>query len=64
MHLRRWLTALVLLPFLVWIILAGGRLGFVLLLLLVNGLGQWEFLAVFQPESDSFRKLSAILLVR
>jgi phosphatidate cytidylyltransferase len=61
-HLRRWITALVVLPLLFVILFYGGRLNFVLLLLVINGLGQWEFLAMFQPESDWARRLMAIIL--
>jgi phosphatidate cytidylyltransferase len=61
MHLRRWLTALVLLPLLLLVILKGGHFGFVLLFLIVNGLGQWEFLGMFQPQSDRPKRLKAII---
>lgn len=62
MHRRRWLTALVLLPVLLLVLFKGGRLGFVLLLLLVNGLAQWEFLGMFLPGSDWVRRLKTIIL--
>lgn len=62
MHARRWLTALILLPLLVLVILKGGHFFYVILLLVINGLAQWEFLGMFQPESDSIRRLKAIIL--
>jgi phosphatidate cytidylyltransferase len=61
-HLRRWLTALVLIPFLVLVLLKMGRLAFVLVLLLINALGQWEFLGMFQPGADAPRRLKALIL--
>ncbi len=62
MHARRWLTALIILPFLLLVLLKGGHFLFVLLLLLVNGLAQWEFLGMFSPDADTFRRLKAIIL--
>jgi phosphatidate cytidylyltransferase len=62
LHARRWLTALILLPLLLLVLLKGGHISFVLLILVVNGLAQWEFLGMFQPETDAFRRLKAIIL--
>ena len=62
MHARRWLTALIILPLLLLVLLKGGHVLFVLLLLVVNGLAQWEFLGMFSPEADTFRRLKAIIL--
>ena len=62
MHLRRWLTGLVLAPLLIAVILKGGHALFILVVLLVSGLGQWEFLGMFKPESDRARRLKAIVL--
>ena len=62
MHARRWLTALIILPLLLLVLLKGGHVLFVLLLLLVNGLAQWEFLGMFAPDADTFRRLKAIIL--
>jgi len=61
-HTRRWLTALIILPILVLALLRGGHFFFVLFLLVVNGLAQWEFLGLFQPEGDRLRRVKAILL--
>ncbi len=62
MHLRRWLTALILLPLLLLVILKGGHTLFILVVLLVSGLGQWEFLGMFTPESDWGRRSKTIVL--
>jgi phosphatidate cytidylyltransferase len=62
MHLKRWLTALVLIPLLLLVLLEGGRLSFVLTLLLVNGLAQWEFLGLFQASADRARKVKVVAL--
>jgi|YelNatPaOPRAMG01_1025707.scaffolds.fasta_scaffold06900_1 phosphatidate cytidylyltransferase len=62
MHLKRWLTALVLIPLLILVILKGRRVGVVLAVLLVNGLAQWEFLGFFQQNVDMARKIKAIIL--
>ena len=62
MHARRWLTALILLPLLLLVLFKGGHVFFVLVLLVVNGLAQWEFLDMFQPDADVFRQVKAIIL--
>lgn len=62
MHLKRWLTALVLIPLIILVLLKGGRLTFVLILLLINGLAQWEFVALFQHDVDQARKIKVIAL--
>jgi phosphatidate cytidylyltransferase len=62
LHARRWLTALILLPLLMVVLFRGGHGFFILLLLVVNALAQWEFLGLFQPEADAVRRLKAIIL--
>jgi len=62
LHARRWLTALVLIPLLLLVLLKGGHFFFVLLLLVVNGLALWEFLGMFQPDSDGARRAKSIIL--
>ena len=62
MHARRWLTALIILPLLMVVLFRGGHILFVLVLLVVNGLAEWEFLGMFHPEADAFRRLKAIIL--
>jgi phosphatidate cytidylyltransferase len=62
MHFHRWLTALIILPLLVLVLLKGGHLFFVLVLLLVNGLALWEFLGMFLPETIHIRRFKAILM--
>jgi phosphatidate cytidylyltransferase len=62
LHARRWLTALILLPLLLAVLIWGRQVSFILLLLVVNGRAQWEFLGMFQPEAETFRRLKAIIL--
>ena len=62
MQSQRWLTALILLPLLILVLLKGGLALFVLVILAVSGLGQWEFLGMFQTEADKSRRVKAILL--
>ncbi len=62
MHGRRWLTALIILPILLLALLKGGHLFFILFLLVVNGLAQWEFLGMFQPQGDALRRVKAVIL--
>lgn len=60
MHLRRWLTGLILGPLLLLIILKGSRPLFVLTVLGVAALGQWEFLQMSLPDTRPFRRLLAM----
>lgn len=62
MHSQRVLTALILLPLLILVLLKGGLALFVLVILVVNGLGQWEFLGMFQAGGDKPRRVKALLL--
>lgn len=62
MHSRRWLTAIIALPLLLLVLLKGGRIGFVCLLLFINGVAQWEFLGMFQLPGHPARRLTAVLL--
>ncbi|MCL4501868.1 MAG: phosphatidate cytidylyltransferase [Deltaproteobacteria bacterium] len=62
MHFQRWLTALILLPLLILLLLKGGLALFVLVILAVNGLAQWEFLGIFQIGVDHARRTKAILI--
>ncbi len=62
MDRQRWLTALILLPLLALALLWGGLALFVLMLLVVNALGHWEFLGMFQAEADKPRRFKAVLL--
>ena len=62
MHARRWLTALIILPILLLVLFKGGHPLFILLILVVNGLAQWEFLGMFQEEADPFRRVKSIIL--
>jgi phosphatidate cytidylyltransferase len=58
----RWLTALIAIPLVLLVVLKGGHLGFVLLLLVVNGMAHWEFLGMFQPAELGARRLKSIIL--
>jgi phosphatidate cytidylyltransferase len=62
MHWQRVLTALIILPLLILVLLKGGLTLFVLVVLAVNALAQWEFLGMFQAPGDKFRRVKAILL--
>lgn len=62
MDLKRWLTALVLIPILLLVILQGKRVGLVMALVLINGLAQWEFLGFFQQGVDTARKIKVIAM--
>jgi phosphatidate cytidylyltransferase len=62
MHWQRLLTAVVLLPLLILVLLKGGLILFVLVVLAVNGLAQWEFLGMYQVQGDKFRWVKTILL--
>jgi len=62
LHARRWLTALILLPLLLVVLFWGGHVFFILLLLVISSLAQWEFLDMFQSETDTVRRLKAIIL--
>jgi phosphatidate cytidylyltransferase len=46
MHLKRWLTSLVALPILLYVLLKGSSLSFMLLLAFVGSAAHWEFLAI------------------
>ena len=62
MHSRRWLTALVMVPLLLLALLKGGRFGLVLVILVVNGLAQWEFSGMFFPGDPKTQRLKFLLL--
>lgn len=62
MHRQRLITALILLPLLILVLLKGGLFLFVLVMLVVNGLAQWEFLGMFQAQGDKHRRIKTILL--
>jgi phosphatidate cytidylyltransferase len=62
MHSKRWLTALVLVPLIILVLLKGGRLGVVLTLLMINALAQWEFLGFFRKTAEPFRQVKVIAL--
>ena len=62
MHLKRWLTALILIPLLLVVILKWGRLGFIAGMLVVNARAHWEFIGMFQPAADLVRKIKMVAI--
>lgn len=62
MDFKRWLTALILLPLIILVLLKGGHGLFVLVILAVSGLGQWEFLGMFHGDGEHPRRVKDILL--
>ena len=46
MHLQRWLTSLIALPIILYVLLKGSTLSFMLLLALVSSAAHWEFLTI------------------
>jgi phosphatidate cytidylyltransferase len=46
MHLKRWLTSLIALPIILYVLLRGSTLSFMVLLALVSSAAHWEFLAI------------------
>lgn len=62
MHWQRWLTALILLPLLILVLLKGGLVLFVLVILAVNALAHWEFLGMCLPQADKSRRVKAVLV--
>ena len=62
MHSRRWLTALVLLPLLLLVILKGGRLGLAVVIIAASARAQWEFLGMMLPDIPKFQRLKSLLL--
>jgi len=62
MHLKRWITAVVALPFLIAFLLKGGRLPFALFICFVSTIGLWEYFEiVFKKEKDDGQNLIIIL---
>lgn len=58
-HHKRLLTALLPLPFLLWVLFHGGT-PLLLLLLVISALGQWEFYSMFWPGRKKFWKMLGI----
>ncbi|MBM4287396.1 MAG: hypothetical protein FJ135_04460 [Deltaproteobacteria bacterium] len=62
MHLKRWLTGLVALPILLYILLKGSSLSFLLLLALVSAAAHWEFLTICGLGRSRLEKALGIAL--
>jgi phosphatidate cytidylyltransferase len=62
MHLKRWLTSLIALPILLFILLKGSIFSFMLLMALVSGIAHWEFLAICGLNRTFFEKALSITL--
>ncbi len=62
MQYQRWLTALILLPLIILVLLKGGLGLFVLVILVVSGLGQWDFLGMFHGDGEHPRRVKDIML--
>jgi phosphatidate cytidylyltransferase len=56
---QRLLTGLLPLPLLIWVIFHGGT-PLLVLILLISGLGQWEFYSMFWPQERTAWKLAGI----
>ncbi len=62
MHLKRWLTSLVALPILLYILLKGSIFSFMLLLALVSSAAHWEFLTICGLGRTLFEKTLSLTL--
>jgi phosphatidate cytidylyltransferase len=62
MHLKRWLTSLIALPILLYILLKGSTLSFMLLLALVSSAAHWEFLMICGLGRTTLEKTLGLVL--
>lgn len=62
MHLKRWLTSLVVLPILLYVLLKGSSLSFMVLLAVVSAAAHWEFLAICGLGRTYPEKLLGLIL--
>ena len=62
MHLKRWLTSLVALPILLYVLLKGSTLSFMLLLALVSSTAHWEFLTICGLDRTTIEKVFSLSL--
>lgn len=53
MHWKRWITALIAIPPILWIILKGSSLVFVIALILVAVLGLWEYFRIVYTDHEN-----------
>jgi phosphatidate cytidylyltransferase len=62
MHLKRWLTSLIALPILLYVLLKGSSLSFMLLLALVSSAAHWEFLMICGLGRTTLEKTLSLAL--
>ena len=62
MHLKRWLTSLIALPILLYVLLKGSTLSFMLLLALVSSAAHWEFLTICGLGRTTLEKTMGLAL--
>jgi phosphatidate cytidylyltransferase len=62
MHLKRWLTSLVALPILLYVLLKGSSLSFMMLLALVSTAAHWEFLMMCGLGRSILEKTLSLIL--
>jgi phosphatidate cytidylyltransferase len=62
MHLKRWLTSLIALPILLYVLLKGPSLSFMLLLALVSSAAHWEFLMICGLGRTTLEKTLSLAL--
>ncbi len=62
MHLKRWLTSLIALPILLYVLLKGSTLSFMVLLALVSSGAHWEFLTICGLGRTNLEKTLGLLL--
>lgn len=62
MHLKRWLTSLIALPVLLYVLLKGTDLYFMLLLALVSSAAHWEFLTICGLGKIKVEKTISLIL--
>jgi phosphatidate cytidylyltransferase len=62
MHLKRWLTSLIALPILLYILLKGSPLSFMVLLALVSSAAHWEYLTICGLGRTTLEKTLSLVL--
>ncbi len=62
MHLKRWLTSLVALPILLYVLLKGSTFSFMLLLALISSTAHWEFLSICGLNRTILEKVLSLSL--
>lgn len=62
MHLKRWLTSLIALPILLYVLLKGSPLSFMVLLALVSSAAHWEYLTICGLGRTTLEKILGLVL--